>query len=40
MKGAGGIFEVVLDGRTIFSKHETGRFPEPGEVLERIPVAP
>jgi len=40
VKGSGGIFEVVLDGRTIYSKHETGRFPEPGEVLERIPAAP
>ncbi len=39
MKGAGGIFEVVLDGKTIYSKHETGRFPEPGEVLDLIPAA-
>ena len=38
MKGSGGIFEVVLDGTTLFSKHETGRFPEPGEVLARIPA--
>ena len=40
MKSSGGIFEVVLDGRTLFSKHETGRFPEPGEVLGLIPAAP
>ncbi len=40
MKGSGGIFDVVLDGKTLFSKHETGRFPEPGEVLGLIPAAP
>ena len=40
MKGSGGIFEVVLDGRTLFSKHETGRFPEPGEVLDLISTPP
>jgi selT/selW/selH-like putative selenoprotein len=38
VKGSGGIFEVVLDGTTLFSKHDTGRFPEPGEVLDRIPT--
>jgi len=39
VKGSGGIFDVVLDGKTLFSKHEAGRFPEPGEVLDLIPVA-
>ena len=32
MKGSGGIFDVVVDGKRVFSKHDTGRFPEPGEV--------
>jgi selT/selW/selH-like putative selenoprotein len=32
-KGKDGIFDVLLDGKTIFSKHETGRFPEEDEVL-------
>jgi len=27
------VFDVVVDGRKVFSKHETGRFPEPGEVI-------
>ena len=36
MKGSGGIFDVVVDGTKVFSKHETGRFPEPGEVVERV----
>jgi hypothetical protein len=28
----------VLDGKMLFSKFETGRFPEPGELLDLIPV--
>jgi selenoprotein W-related protein len=38
IKGSGGVFEVVLDGRTIFSKKELGRFPETQEILEQIPA--
>jgi predicted Rdx family selenoprotein len=26
-------FDVVADGRLVFSKQQIGRFPEPGEVL-------
>jgi predicted Rdx family selenoprotein len=34
VKGKGGIFDVILDGKTVlFSKHEVGRFPEADEVL-------
>jgi pentose-5-phosphate-3-epimerase len=25
-------FDVIVDGRTVFSKQRTGRFPYPGEV--------
>lgn len=32
----GGIFDVTVDGKRVWSKHETGRFPEHHEVLERI----
>jgi selT/selW/selH-like putative selenoprotein len=32
------VFEVVRDGELIFSKKQSGRFPEPGEVLEKIPA--
>jgi selT/selW/selH-like putative selenoprotein len=32
IRGGGGIFDVTVDGRLVFSKHRTGRFPEPGEV--------
>ena len=34
--GGGGVFDVVVDGRLIFSKHEIGRFPEPGEIAGLI----
>tara|TARA_B100000953_G_scaffold288698_1_gene272041 strand:- start:153 stop:365 length:213 start_codon:yes stop_codon:yes gene_type:complete len=27
-------FEVVVDGNLVYSKHDTGRHAEPGEVLE------
>ena len=30
--GSGGIFEVNVDGRIIFSKADRNRFPEPGEI--------
>ena len=33
IKGGGGIFDVKADGRLIYSKHETGRFPEDQEVI-------
>lgn len=34
--GGGGIFEVVADGRTVFSKKQAGRHAEPGEVSELL----
>ena len=34
--GGGGIFDVVVDGQKIYSKHETGRFPTYGEVPKAI----
>ena len=37
-KGMGGQFEVVLDGNLIFSKKKEGRFPEPQEILDKIPA--
>ena len=36
IKGDDGVFDVQADGRMIFSKHETGRFPEPDEVLAKL----
>jgi selenoprotein W-related protein len=36
MPSDGGRFEVSLDGKLIFSKLETGRFPENKEVIDQI----
>ena len=36
IEGGGGIFDVRLDGKLIYSRHQTGRFPEHGEVLSAI----
>jgi selenoprotein W-related protein len=30
---SGGVFEVTLDGTTVFSKKQTGRHAAPGEVV-------
>jgi len=32
----GGVFEVSVDGRLVFSKRSLGRFPEDGEVLDLL----
>lgn len=32
--GEKGIFDVTVDGELVYSKHETGRHAETGEVLE------
>jgi selenoprotein W-related protein len=34
--GTGGIFEVRLDGKTLFSRKDTGRFPESKELKQLI----
>lgn len=34
--GADGIFDVLADGKLVFSKFQTGRFPLPGEVVEKL----
>jgi len=36
IEGSGGIFDVEVDGRLIFSKHETSRFPEHSEILSQL----
>ena len=36
IKGSGGVFDVVVDGQLIYSKHRTGRFPENTEVLQAL----
>ncbi|MBF0171590.1 MAG: Rdx family protein [Nitrospinae bacterium] len=34
--GGGGIFDVMVDGDLLFSKHAAGRFPEEREILDRL----
>lgn len=36
IEGANGIFDVIADGERVFSKQETGRFPEHAEVLQAL----
>ena len=36
IKGGGGIFDVRVSGQLIYSKADTGRFPEHHEVLNQI----
>lgn len=31
--GSGGVFDVMVDGKTIFSKKQVGRFPEAADIL-------
>jgi selenoprotein W-related protein len=33
IKSSGGVFEVTVDGKLVFSKKALGRHAEPGEVL-------
>ena len=41
IEGMGGVFDVHVDGKQIWSKHDTGRFPDDNEVLDKIkPLAP
>lgn len=35
-KGSNGIFDVFVDGTMVFSKYKVSRFPNPGEVEEKI----
>ena len=36
IEGSGGVFDVKVDDKLIFSKHEAGRFPEDLEILEAL----
>jgi selT/selW/selH-like putative selenoprotein len=31
--GGGGVFDVAVDGKVVFSKKSIGRFPEAGEIV-------
>jgi selenoprotein W-related protein len=36
IKGKNGVFDVVVDGNLIFSKHKAGRFPQNDEILGNL----
>jgi len=36
IEGSKGIFDVKADGKLVYSKHETGRFPTDEEVLRSL----
>jgi selT/selW/selH-like putative selenoprotein len=36
VRGSGGIFDVSVDDKRIFSKKESGRFPSESEILEKL----
>ena len=36
VRGSGGIFEVSVDNRKIFSKKEEGRFPTEREIIDAL----
>jgi selT/selW/selH-like putative selenoprotein len=38
-EGAGGIFEVSIDGKTVYSNQTTYRFPTDEEIFELIDAA-
>ncbi len=37
---SGGVFEVALDGKVVFSKRAVGRHARPGEVVNLIQALP
>ena len=36
IKGSNGVFDVDIDGKVVYSKNTTGRFPNQGELLMLI----
>ena len=36
LPGGKGQFDVIRDGDLVFSKHDTGRFPDDGEILSAL----
>jgi len=36
VQGSGGVFDVTVNDKLIYSKHETGEFPDHGKLLDKI----
>ncbi|GAA0496310.1 hypothetical protein GCM10008986_24010 [Salinibacillus aidingensis] len=34
--GSGGVFEISVNEETIYSKKETGIFPDPNQIIEIV----
>ena len=34
--GSGGVYDISADGKLLYSKHQTGCFPDNQEILEKI----
>lgn len=39
IEGSGGIFDVRVDGNLVYSKHETGEFPDEDALLAELQAA-
>jgi selenoprotein W-related protein len=35
-RGDRGVFDIAVDGKLVFSKHSTGRFPDDDEIVRAI----
>jgi selT/selW/selH-like putative selenoprotein len=36
VRGRGGIFDITVDGRKIYSKYDTGHFPTEKEIVDAV----
>lgn len=36
VRGSNGIFDVSVDNKRIFSKHDEGRFPSEKEIIDKL----
>lgn len=36
VRGGGGVFDVEVDGRVVYSKHECGAFPDESALIEGL----
>ncbi len=36
VRGGNGIFDVTVDNKRIFSKHDEGRFPSEKEIIDQL----
>ena len=39
VRGSGGVFEVSIDAKLVYSKKQTGQFPEDRDIFEAIQKA-